>query len=238
MSNDKPLITDTVKTQNNVIKYGVKIKNTKEYLNAKELISKYKTVNNLGKDKKTTNFYNKAKKAEEEAKAKEANTSTTNVLQNTTVQSTVQPTVQPTVQSTVQSTVQPTVQPTVQSTVQPTVQPTVQSTANAETPLHPSSKSSTGNVLSRNNVPNQSNIKDYYTITEKNGDKLCTMIYKTLEEAQQAKPGLPIVHIIDTNGTYTKGPNSTNVAKGGRTRRNKKVQRKSKTQRKHKSKRK
>ena len=69
------------------------------------------------------------------------------------------------------------------------------------------------------------------------------MIYDTKEaaqKAQQAKPGLPIVHIIDTNGTYTKGPESTiaAVAKGGRTRRNKKVQRKSKTQRKHKSKRK
>ena len=64
------------------------------------------------------------------------------------------------------------------------------------------------------------------------------MIYDTKEAAQNAQPNLPIVHIIDTNGTYTKGPNSTNVAKGGRTRRNKKVQRKSKTQRKHKSKRK
>ena len=110
-------------------------------------------------------------------------------------------------------------------------------TATAATPLDPASSSSS----------NQS--KHYFTITEKNpAGQLYTMIYKTLNAAQIAQEDgkvhsdLPIVHIIDTNGTYTikstaPTPNSV-VAKGGRTRRNKKVQRKSKTQRKHKSKRK
>ena len=85
--------------------------------------------------------------------------------------------------------------------------------------------------------------KHYYTVTENDNGKLCTIIYTTLDEAKQAKPGKSIVHIIYADGHYTKGPESTNAAnvavtKGGRTRRNKKVQRKLKTQRKYKSQRK
>jgi len=108
----------------------------------------------------------------------------------------------------------------------------------ATTPLDPSSSS----TIPKNNKTNASNgqSKNYYSVTENDNGKLCTIVYKTLDEAKQANPGKSIVHIIYANGHYTKGPDSTNAAvtKGGRTRRSKKVQRKSKTQRKYKSKRK
>ena len=85
---------------------------------------------------------------------------------------------------------------------------------------------------------------DYFTVTEQSGDKLCTNVYRNLDEAKKNNSGKPIIRIIKQtiNGipTYT-----TNVARpssgqgGRRTRRKvKKVQRKSKTQRKYKSKRK
>ena len=72
--------------------------------------------------------------------------------------------------------------------------------------------------------------KDYFTVTDKDGDKYRTSIYNNLEDAKAAYPGLNVVHIVNTNGQYSVSK-STNV-KGGRTRRSKKVQRKSKTQRK------
>jgi hypothetical protein len=106
---------------------------------------------------------------------------------------------------------------------------------NPTTPLDPSSSS----IISKNNKTNASNgqSKHYYTVTEKNGNIFSTSIYDTLPAAQTENPNKSVVHIVNNNGTYTKGPDSTNVAvtKGGSTRRNKKVQRKLKTQRKYKS---